>query len=93
MIKMRDVHKTYVNGVTALNGITIDIDQGEFVYIVGSSGAGKSTFIRLMYREAKPSEGSITINDMDLGSIKRSTSLFYAGISVLFFRTLSFCRN
>ncbi|MFD2761224.1 cell division ATP-binding protein FtsE [Lentibacillus juripiscarius] len=71
MIKMRDVHKTYVNGVTALNGITIDIDQGEFVYIVGSSGAGKSTFIRLMYREAKPSEGSITINDMDLGSIKK----------------------
>src|SRR5699024_10714696 len=70
MIKMKDVHKTYANGVTALNGINITIDQGEFVYVVGPSGAGKSTFVRLIYREAKPTEGTITVNDTDLSTLK-----------------------
>lgn len=70
MITMKDVNKTYANGVTALNSINITIDQGEFVYIVGPSGAGKSTFVKLMYREVKPSDGTITINGMDMGSIK-----------------------
>ncbi|GAA0446609.1 cell division ATP-binding protein FtsE [Lentibacillus halophilus] len=70
MIEMNDVHKTYTNGVTALNGITITIEQGEFVYIVGPSGAGKSTFIRLIYREAQSSQGTITINDMNVNNLK-----------------------
>lgn len=70
MIKMIDVYKTYSNGVTALNGINIEIEQGEFVYIVGPSGAGKSTFVKLMYREVKPSTGSIIINEVDMSSIK-----------------------
>lgn len=70
MIKMKDVYKTYTNGVTALNGINIDIEQGEFVYIVGPSGAGKSTFVKLMYREVKPTTGSIFINEIDMSSIK-----------------------
>ncbi|TMN21345.1 cell division ATP-binding protein FtsE [Lentibacillus cibarius] len=76
MIKMKDVHKTYANGVTALNGISIEINQGEFVYIVGPSGAGKSTFIRLMYREAKPSSGSIIINDIDMDNLKEKNVPF-----------------
>ena len=67
---MKDIFKTYNNGVTALNGVNVEIKQGEFVYIVGPSGAGKSTFIRLMYREAKPTSGSIIINDIDLGELK-----------------------
>ncbi|WP_404454271.1 cell division ATP-binding protein FtsE [Virgibacillus necropolis] len=70
MIKMKDVYKTYSNGVTALNGINIDIEQGEFVYIVGPSGAGKSSFVKLMYREIKPTTGSIFINEIDMSSIK-----------------------
>lgn len=57
MITMKDVHKVYPNGVTALNGIDVEIDRGEFVYIVGPSGAGKSTFIRLIYREEVPTKG------------------------------------
>ncbi|RYG74402.1 cell division ATP-binding protein FtsE [Lentibacillus lipolyticus] len=92
MIKMRDVHKTYANGVTALNGITIDIDQGEFVYIVGPSGAGKSTFVRLMFRETKPSEGSITINDVDMSNMKEKNVPFLRrNIGVIFqdFKLLS----
>lgn len=70
MILMQDIYKTYKNGVTALNGININIDQGEFVYIVGPSGAGKSTFIKLMYREEKPSKGKIIIGDKDLSDLK-----------------------
>lgn len=67
---MKDVHKTYDNGVTAVNGINIKIDQGEFVYIVGPSGAGKSTFIRLIYREEVPTKGEIYINDIELSKLK-----------------------
>lgn len=70
MILMQDIYKTYKNGVTALNGININIDQGEFVYIVGPSGAGKSTFIKLMYREEKPTKGKITIGEKDLSDLK-----------------------
>ena len=51
IIEMRDVVKKYDNGTTALRGITVNIDAGEFAYIVGPSGAGKSTFIRALYRE------------------------------------------
>src|SRR5690625_4848482 len=70
MIIMKDVHKKYPNGVTALNGISINIDKGEFVYIVGPSGAGKSTFIRLMYREVKASSGELFINKTDMSQLK-----------------------
>ncbi|HLR15184.1 MAG TPA: cell division ATP-binding protein FtsE [Bacillota bacterium] len=70
MIKMKDVHKKYKNGVSALNGIDIHIEQGEFVYIVGPSGAGKSTFIKLIYREEKASQGSVVINGINLSKLK-----------------------
>lgn len=70
MIEMKDVYKTYSNGVLAINGISIKINQGEFVYIVGPSGAGKSTFIKLMYREEKPTKGSIVINGIQLENLK-----------------------
>lgn len=67
---MKDVHKRYENGSVALNGITVKIDQGEFVYIVGPSGAGKSTFVKLMYREVKPTSGQLTIDNMNIAEIK-----------------------
>ncbi|MBB5326221.1 cell division transport system ATP-binding protein [Anoxybacillus tepidamans] len=70
MIEMKDVYKTYSNGVIALNGINVRIKQGEFVYVVGPSGAGKSTFIKMMYREEKPTSGSIMINGVNLAKLK-----------------------
>ncbi|MDO6657192.1 cell division ATP-binding protein FtsE [Anaerobacillus sp. 1_MG-2023] len=70
MIEMKDVWKTYDNGIKAINGIDISIDKGEFVYIVGPSGAGKSTFMRMMYREEKPTSGKIIINGKDVGKLK-----------------------
>lgn len=70
MITMENVSKTYSNGVTALNDISVHIDRGEFVYIVAISGAGKSSFIRLIYREAKPTKGKIIVSDRDLSKLK-----------------------
>lgn len=67
---MKDVTKKYANGVTALKAITVNIERGEFVYIVGPSGAGKSTFVKLMYREVKPSNGQLIIDGQDLGELK-----------------------
>ncbi|MGG0720451.1 cell division ATP-binding protein FtsE [Robertmurraya massiliosenegalensis] len=72
MIEMEDVYKKYPNGVVAANGISVHINQGEFVYVVGPSGAGKSTFIKMMFREEKPSKGTIMINGVNLGKLKES---------------------
>ncbi|WP_042398008.1 MULTISPECIES: cell division ATP-binding protein FtsE [unclassified Geomicrobium] len=69
MITMKRVRKQYPNGVQALNGMDIHIDKGEFVYVVGPSGAGKTTFIKLMIRELKPTEGTIHINGKNLGDL------------------------
>lgn len=85
MILMKEVFKKYANGVTALNGITINIEQGEFVYIVGPSGAGKSTFIKLMYREERPTTGKIVINNINLADIKeRRVPFLRRNIGVVF---------
>lgn len=67
---MKNVYKRYSNGVLALNNINVKIDQGEFVYIVGQSGAGKSTFIKLMYREEKPTKGDIIIAGQNVSKLK-----------------------
>lgn len=70
MIVMKDVHKQYPNGVTALSGINIEINKGEFVYIVGPSGAGKSTFVKLLYREARPTKGKLYLDKTDVSKLK-----------------------
>lgn len=85
MITMRDVHKTYPNGVTAANGLNVTIDQGEFVYIVGPSGAGKSTFIRLIYREEVPTKGEIIIQGIKVNELKqKEIPYFRRQIGVVF---------
>ncbi|AYA77988.1 cell division ATP-binding protein FtsE [Bacillus sp. Y1] len=85
MIQMKEVYKKYPNGVTAANGIDVDIQQGEFVYVVGPSGAGKSTFIKMMYREEKPTKGSIMINGINLATLRPSkVPLLRRNIGVVF---------
>lgn len=71
MIIMKSVYKKYKNGVVAANGIDIEIDRGEFVYVVGPSGAGKSTFIKMMYREAIPTSGDIIVNGINLATLRK----------------------
>lgn len=71
MIDFKNVSKVYENGTKALSNVNIHIDKGEFVFVVGASGAGKSTFLKLMMREEVPSSGTIRIKDYNLGEIKK----------------------
>ena len=71
MISMLDVYKIYNAGARALKGVTIRIEDGEFVFIVGPSGAGKSTVLKLLTAEIMPNEGMVSVNGYDLSSIKK----------------------
>ena len=70
MIEMMNVTKKYSKGITAINNLSIQIKDGEFVYVVGPSAAGKSTFIKMMYREEKATKGRIRVGKYDLMKIK-----------------------
>lgn len=73
MVDLINVTKIYETGTHALNGIDMHIDDGEFVFLVGQSGSGKSTIIKLLTGELKPTSGSILVNGYKLESIKRSS--------------------
>ncbi len=71
MITLDDVSKRYPNGTYALRDVDLNIDAGDFVFLVGSSGAGKSTLIRLLIREDLPSTGRVLVDGEDVGRMAR----------------------
>ncbi|MDR2044102.1 MAG: cell division ATP-binding protein FtsE [Clostridium sp.] len=92
MIFLDHVSKTYSTGAPALNGITLSIREGEFVFIVGDSGSGKSTTIKLLLRELTASDGSVYVMGKDLAKLKhRQVPKFRRSLGVVFqdFRLLN----
>jgi len=69
MIRLTEVVKSYANGTKALNGLNLEIQDGEFVFMVGPSGSGKSTVIKLLTGEVVPTEGKIMVNGFNLNNI------------------------
>ncbi len=72
MISLRGVSLIYPNGVRALDGIDLEIGKGDFVFLVGHSGTGKSTLLRLLYREMAPTTGEITVDGIRVECLRRS---------------------
>ena len=71
MIQFTDVTKSYTEGNTALNGVNLQIEDGEFVFLVGPSGSGKSTIMKIITGELRPTSGQVHVNGYNLESIRK----------------------
>lgn len=72
LIKVEHAYKIYKNGTTAVADLSVSIDKGEFVFVIGTTGSGKSTFIKLLYREEKPTKGSVIVGGIDVAKLRNS---------------------
>ena len=72
IIEFKNVSKLYNNNVKALSDVSINIESGEFVFLVGPSGAGKSTFIKMILKEVEPTSGKVVVNNTDLSKLARN---------------------
>ena len=77
MIDLRNVKKSYPNGTSALDGVDLHVDDGEFVFIVGHSGAGKTTMMKLLLREEAVTSGSLIVSGFNLSKIKNRQIPYY----------------
>ena len=85
LIRVADVQKTYPTGTVALYEFNVSISKGEFVFVIGASGSGKSTFIKMLYREEKPDKGSIIIGGINVAKLKnRKVYILRRKIGVVF---------
>ena len=69
-IEFKDVTKTYSNGITACADMNVSIEKGEFVFIIGLTASGKSTFIKMLYREEKPTKGTVMVGGVNVGRLR-----------------------
>lgn len=72
LIRLRNVKKRYKTGVVAIQDLNLSIKKGEFVFVIGSTGCGKSTLIKMLYREEKPTSGQILVGGLDVGKLRNS---------------------
>ena len=85
MIECSHVYKRYKNGTNALYDINVNIEQGEFVYIIGPTGSGKSTLIKLLDGEEVPTKGEVSVVGIDVGKLsKRQVPIYRRNIGVVF---------
>ena len=70
LIRIKNVNKTYKTGVTAIYDLTLTIEKGEFLFIIGSTGCGNSTLIKMLYREEKPTSGKIIVGGIDVAKLR-----------------------
>ena len=70
LIELRSVYKRYNNGVPALNDVSLTISKGEFVFIIGQTASGKSTLIKLLYRQEKPTSGEIFVGGINVAKLR-----------------------
>lgn len=85
MIQFRDVSVLYPNGAWGLKDVSLHIGLGEFVFLVGPTGEGKTTFLRLIYREIVPTQGQVLVNGTDVGGMRpRKVPLLRRKIGVVF---------
>ena len=71
MISLRGVTLTYANGVRALDDVDLEVAKGSFVFLVGHSGTGKSSLLKLLYREMRPSSGAVVVDNIRVDTLKR----------------------
>ena len=72
IIRMKNVRKQYKNGVVAVHDLDLKIEKGDFVFVIGSTGCGKSTLIKMLYREEKPTSGQIIVGGIDVAKLRNS---------------------
>ncbi|MCE5220541.1 MAG: cell division ATP-binding protein FtsE [Clostridium sp.] len=77
MIKFVDVTKAYDNNTLALKNVNLTIKKGDFAFLVGSSGAGKSTIIKMLFKEIDPTHGKLILNDTDVTNLNKNQIPFY----------------
>ena len=70
LIRIKNVNKVYRNGVTAIYDLSLNIEKGEFIFIIGSTGCGKSTLIKMLYREERPTSGKIIVGGIDVAKLR-----------------------
>ena len=72
LIKVEHAYKIYKNGTTAIADLSVTIDKGEFVFVIGSTGSGRSTFIKMLYREEEPTRGKVIVGGIDVAKLRNS---------------------
>ena len=93
MIELRNTSKIWENGAKGLHDVSLTINKGEFVFIVGSSGSGKTSFVRLLLKEIEPTGGKIFVNGMDIGKLSRKDMPAYRRSMGVVFQDFRLLKN